>query len=94
MTYESLSGASPQLINLPQASARSLVVISGQEETGSTLMELQQRFSLSGLINRRQYHWVGASSSTRNRSRVTVRFVFENLACRLRSVRRESQEGW
>ena len=60
MTYESLSGASPQLINLPQASARSLVVISGQEETGSTLMELQQRFSLSGLINRRQYHWVGA----------------------------------
>ena len=86
MTYESLSGASPQLINLPQASARSLVVISGQEETGSTLMELQQRFSLSGLINRRQYHWVGQSSPTQNRSRVSVSFVFENLACRLRSV--------
>ena len=86
MTYESLSGASPQLINLPQASARSLVVISGQEETRSIPIEIQRHFGLRGLINRRQYHWVGQSSPTQNRSRVSVSFVFENLACRLRSV--------
>ena len=47
MTYESLSGASPQLINLPQASARSLVVISRQEETRSIPMEIPASLSSS-----------------------------------------------